>query len=157
MSSCVMSICVMSSCMLTRHHYQLSHLRMGQLPRTQFTQSKAPNPHARKTSTQMFRISAWDSYPEHNLRTARRQTRMPARRRPHKIFAYPHGTAIPNTIYTQQGAKPACQEYVNTNFSYIRMGQLPRAQFVHSKAPKHQHKIFASSHGMGQVPENAKA
>ena len=39
------------------------------------------------------------SYPERNLHTARRQTRMPARH-PHKIFAPLIGTATPNAIYT---------------------------------------------------------
>ena len=106
----------------------------AQLPQTQFTHSKAPNPHARKTSTQNFRTSYWHSYPERNLHTARRQTRMPARH-PHKLFAPPIGTATPNAIYTQQGAKPACQQDIHTNFSQLLLAQLPRTQFTHSKAP----------------------
>ena len=48
-----------------------------------------------------------------SLHIARRQTRMPARH-PRKIFAPPIGTATPNAIYTQQAAKPACQEDINT-------------------------------------------
>ena len=87
---------------------KFSHLLLAQLPRTQFTYSKAPNPHGRTTSTQNLRISYWHSYPEHSLHTARRQTRMPVRHQ-RKIFPSPFGTATPNTLYTQQGAKPACQ------------------------------------------------
>ena len=113
---------------------KFSQLLLAQLPRTQFTHSKAPNPHASRTSTQNFRSSYWHSYPERNLHTARRQTRMPARH-PHKIFAAPIGTATPNAIYTQQGAKPACQEDIHTKFSQLLLAQLPRTQFTHSKAP----------------------
>ena len=94
-------------------HTKFSHLLSAQLPRTQFTHSKPPNPHARKTSTQNFRSSYWHSYPERNLHTARRQTRMPAGHQ-RKIFAGSIGTATPNAIYTQQAAKPACQEDINT-------------------------------------------
>ena len=132
---------------------KLSHLLLAQLPRTQFTHSKAPNPHARKTSTQNFRISYWHSYPENSLHTARRQTRMPGRHQrktfaspigtatPNKlyiqqsVFASPIGTATPNTIYTQHGAKPACLEDISAKFSHLLLSQLPRRQFTHSKAP----------------------
>ena len=135
---------------------KFSHLLLAQLPGTQFTRSKAPNPHARKTSTQDFRISYWRSYPEHNLHTARRQTRMPGRH-PRKIFASPTiGAATPIAVYTQQGAKhachedisakfsaihtqqaaePECQEDINTIFSHLLLAQLPGTQFTHSKAP----------------------
>ena len=111
-----------------------SHLLLAQLPRTQFTHSKPPNPHARKTSTQNFRISYWHSYPEHNLHTASRQTGMPGRQQ-RKIFASPIGTATPNTIYTQQPAKPACQEDIKATFSHLLLAQLPRTQLTHSKPP----------------------
>ena len=111
-------------------HTKFSHLLLAQLPRAQFTHSKAPNPHDRKTSTQNFRSSYWHSYPERNLHTARRQTR-----HPHKLFAPPIGTATPNAIYTQQAAKPACQEDIHTKFSQLLLAQLPRTQFTHSKAP----------------------
>ena len=129
----------------------------AQLPQTQFTNSKAPNPHASKTSTQNFRTSYWHSYPKRNLHTARRQTRMPARH-PHKIypkrnlhtasrqtrmpgrhrrkiFAAPIGTATPNAIYTQHGAKPACQQDINSKFSQLLLAQLPRTQFTQSTPP----------------------
>ena len=96
-----------------RINTKYSQLLLEQRPRTQFTHSKAPNPHASNTSTQNFRSSYWHSYPEHNLHTARLQTRMPATH-PHKIFAAPIGTATPNTIYTQQGSKPACQQCIHT-------------------------------------------
>ena len=106
----------------------------AELPQTQFTHSKAPNPHARKTSKQNFRISYWHSYPEHNLHTARRQTPM-AGTHQHKIFATPIGTATPNTIYTQQGAKPPWQEHINTKFSQLLLAQRPQTQFTHGKLP----------------------
>ena len=129
---------------------KFSHLLLAQLPRTQFTHSSAPNPHARKTSTQNFRISYWHSYPERNLHTAMRHTRMPGRHQ-RKIFASPLGAAAPNTIYTQQRAKPACQQDINTKF-YLLLAQLPRMQFTRSNAPTrmpgiHQRKIFASPFG----------
>ena len=84
---------------------KISHLLLAQLPRTQFTQSKAPNPHVSKTSAQNFRTSYWHSYPERSLHTARRQTRMSARHQ-RKIFVAPIGTATLNDVYTQQAAKP---------------------------------------------------
>ena len=80
---------------------KFSHLLLAQLPRTQFTHSKAPNPHARKTPTQNFRTSYWHSYPEHSLHTARRQTRTPGRHH-RNMFASPIGRATPNDVYTQQ-------------------------------------------------------
>ena len=95
------------------------HLLLAQLPWTQFTHSKAPNPHASKTSTQNFRISYWPSYPEHSLHTARRQTRMPGRHQ-RKISASPIGPATPNTVYIQQAAKPAWQRRISKNFSQHR-------------------------------------
>ena len=49
---------------------KFSHLLLAQLPRTQFTHSKAPNPHARKTSPQYVRISYWQGYPQRRLHTA---------------------------------------------------------------------------------------
>ena len=113
---------------------EFSQLLLAQLPGTQFTHSKAPNPHASNTSAQNFRSSYWRSYPEHNLHTARRQTPM-AGTHQHKIFATPIGTATPNTIYTQQGAKPACQQRIHTKFSHLLLAQLPRTPFTHSKAP----------------------
>ena len=93
---------------------KFSHLLLAQLPRTQFTHSKAPN-----------RMSA---------------------RHHHKIFAYPIGTATPNTVYTQQGAKLACQEDINAKFSHLLLAQLPRTQFTHSKAPNpHARKTTAQN------------
>ena len=176
-------------------HTKFSQLLLAQLPRTTFTHSTAPNPHASNTSTQNFRSSYrhsypeqhlhtarpqtrmpathphkifaapigtatpdniytqhgpkpacqqpihtnfrssyWHSYPKHNLHTAKLQTRMPATR-PHKIFAAPIGTATRNTIYTQQGAKPACQQHISAEFSQLLLAQLAGRQFTHSKAP----------------------
>ena len=79
---------------------------LAQLPRTQFTRSKAPNPHVSKTSAQNFRISYWHI-----------------------------GTATPSDVYTQQGAKPECQEHINAKISQLLLAQLSRATFTHSKAP----------------------
>ena len=44
-------------------------------------------------------------------------------------------TATPNTVYTQQAANPACQEDTNAKFSHLLLAQLTRAQFIHSKLP----------------------
>ena len=41
----------------------------------------------------------------------------------------------PNTVYTQQAAKPACQEDITVHFSQLLLAQLPRTQFTHSKLP----------------------
>ena len=112
-----------------------SQLLLAQLPRTQFTHSKLPNPHATKTSPYIFRSSYWHSYPEHNLHTASCQTRMPGRHR-RTFFAAPIGTATPNTVYTQQAAKPACQEDTAVHFSQLLLAQLHQTQFTHSKLPK---------------------
>ena len=84
----------------------LSQLLLAQLPRTQFTHSKLPNPHSRKTSPQYVRISYWQGYPQHSLHTASCQIRMPGRHH-RNMFASPIGRATPNTVYTQQAAKPA--------------------------------------------------
>ena len=111
---------------------KFSHLLLAQLPRTQFTHSKLPNPHARKTPMQNFRTSYWHSYPEHSLHTASCQTRMPGRHQ-RKIFAPPIGTATPNTVYTQQGAKPACQEDITAICSHLLLAGLPPTTFTHSK------------------------
>ena len=98
---------------------KVSQLLLARLPRTQFTHSKAPNPHVSKTSAQNFRSSYWHGYPERHSHTASRRTRTPATHQC-KLFAAPIGTATPNDVYTQQAAKP-------------RM------------AGTHQDKIFASS------------
>ena len=111
------------------------HLLLAQLPLTQFTHSKLPNSHARKTSTQNFRISYLHSYPEHSLHTARRQTRMSARHQ-RKIFASPIGTATPNTLYTQQAAKTEWQDDINTKLPHLLFAQLPQTHFTHSKLPQ---------------------
>ena len=104
------------------------------IPRTQFTHSTPPHPHASKTSTQNFRNSYWHSYPKRNLHTARRQTRMPGTHQ-RKIFAAPIGPATPNAIYTQPAAKPACQEHISAKFSQLPLAQLPQTQFTHSTPP----------------------
>ena len=98
-----------------------------QAARTQFTHSKLPNPHARKTSPFLFRISYWHSYPERSLHTARRQTRMPGKHH-NKCFASPIGRAIPNNLYTQQA-------HLHTASEQTRM------------PTTHQRKIFASPSG----------
>ena len=105
-----------------------SHLLLAQLPRTTFTHSKLPNPHARKTPTQNVRTSYWHSY--RRLHTASCQTRMPGRPQ-RKIFAPPIGTATPNTVYTQQGAKPARQENITAICSHPLLAGLPPTTFTH--------------------------
>ena len=118
-------------------------------PNDVYTQQGA-KPHARKTPTQNFRTSYWYSYPQHSLHTASCQTRMPGRHR-RTFFAAPISTATPNTIYTQQAAKPACQEDIAVHFSQLLLAQLPPTQFTHSKLPNpHARKtppyIFRSSY-----------
>ena len=135
-------------------HTKFSHL-LAQLPRTQFTHSKPPNPHARKTSTQNFRSSYWHSYPERNLHTARRQTRMPAGHR-RKIFAAPIGAATPNAIYTQHAAKPACQQDINAKFSQLLLAQLPRTQFTHSKPPNPNARKTSTRKSSGRAAETKR-
>ena len=128
-----------------------SQLLLAQLPRTQFTHSKLPNPHARKTSPYIFRSSYWHSYPQHSLHTASCQTRMPGRHR-RILFAAPIGTATPNTVYTQQAAKPACQQDIAVHFSHLLLAHLLRTQFAHSKLPnpmpgRHRRTFFAGPIG----------
>ena len=126
MSICVVSVCVMSICVMPIcvHSYPKRNLHTAR------RQTRMPARHPHKN----FRTSYWHSYPKRNLHTARRQTRMPARH-PRKIFAPPFGTATPNAIYTQQAAKPACQEDIDAKFSHLLLAQLPRTQFTHSKPP----------------------
>ena len=110
-------------------------LLLAQLPRTTFTFSKLPKPHGRNTSTQFFCSSYWHSYPERRLHTTNCQSRT-AGTPQHKIFAPPIGTATPNDVYTQQAAKAARQEHLNTKFLHLLLAQLPRTTFTHSKLPK---------------------
>ena len=141
---------------------KFSQLPLAQLPPTQFTHSMPPNPHASRTSTQNFRNSDWRSYPEHNLHTARRQTRMPGTHQ-RKIFAPPIGTATPNAIYTQHAAKPACQQDINAKFSKLLLAQLPRTKFTHSNPKKHQrpahdlHTARRQSHRPGRHQRKIKS
>ena len=111
-----------------------SQLLLAQLPRTQFTHSTPPNPHASRTSTQNFCSFYWRSYPKRNLHTARRQTRMPARHQ-RKIFTPPLSPATPKAIYTQHAAKPACQEHISAKFSQLLLAKLPQTQFTHRTPP----------------------
>ena len=133
-------------------HTKFSHLLLAQLPRTQFTHSKPPNPHARKTSTQNFRSSYWHSYPEHNLHTASRQNRMSAGHQL-EIFAAPIGTATPNAIYTEHAAKPECQQDINAKFSQLLLAQLPRTQFTHSKPPNPHARKTSTRKSSGRAAE----
>ena len=98
-------------------------------PQTHFTHRKA-----RKKSTRNFRISTWHSYPEHTLHTARRQTRMPGRHQ-RAIFASLRGRATPNTIYTQQSAKPACREDINTQFLHLDTAPATQTEAVAQRRP----------------------
>ena len=68
--------------------------------------------------------------------------------------------ATPNAIYTQQGAKPAWQEDINTKFSHLRMAQqrnLHTARRQTRMAGRHQHQIFASPHGTATQFTHSKA
>ena len=106
-----------------------SHLLLAQLPRTQFTHSKLPNPHSRKTSPFLEALS---TAPATHTRAADQQ------RHQRKMFIPSIGTATPND---------ACQEDINATFSHLLLAQLPQIQFTHSNLPnpharRHQHNIF---------------
>ena len=126
-----------------------SQVLLAQLPRTPFTHSKLPNPHARKTSPYSFRSSYWHSYPQHSLHTASCQIRIPGRHH-RNMFASPIGRATPNTVYTQQAAKPAWQEDTNAKISHLRSywhsypeHSLHTASCQTRMPGRHQLKIFA--------------
>ena len=69
-----------------RHQRKFFASPIGTATPNQFTHCKAPNQHARKTSTQNLRSSYWHSYPKRNLHTTSRQTRIPGKHQ-RKIFA----------------------------------------------------------------------
>ena len=112
---------------------KFSHLLLAQLPRTQFTHS-------------------CQTYPEHSLHTASCQTRMPGRHQC-KMFAPPIGTATPNDVYTQQAAKPACQEDPNAKLSHLLYWHsytehsLRTARRQTRMPGRHHHNMFASPIG----------
>ena len=132
MSTCVMSICVMSSCVTSI--FVMSICAMSSCVMSVCVRVMSICAVSVCVMSICVMPICVHSYPKRNLHTARRQTRMPARH-PHKIFAPPIGTATPNAIYTQQGAKPACQQDIHAKFSHLLLAQLPRTQFTHSKAP----------------------
>ena len=103
-------------------------------PNDVYTQQGAKPACQEDTNAKFSHLLFRHSYPEHSLHTASCQTRMP-RRQQRKNFAPPIGTATPNTVYTQQAAKPACHEDTNAKFSHLLLAQLPRTQFTHTKAP----------------------
>ena len=132
MSTCVMSSCVMSSCVTSIFVMSICAMSSCVMSVCKCVMSICV------VSVCVMSICVMPicvhSYPERNLHTARHQTRMPARH-PHTIFAPPIGTAAPNAIYTQQAAKPACQEDIDAKFSQFLLAQLPRTQFTHSAPP----------------------
>ena len=99
-------------------------------PNTTFTRSKAPSPHARKPSTPSFRIAAWGSYPERNLRAAGRQTHMPERCQ-HQISDF-RVRQLPGTFFTQRARRqthmPGRRQH---QISHLCVRQLPGAFFLH--------------------------
>ena len=117
-----------------------SHLLLAQLPRTQFTHSKAPNPHARRHQHKICASPIGTATPN---TVYTQQGAKPARQEDitaiflHLLLAGLPPTTFPHSkfIYTQQAAKPACQQDINTQFSHLLVAQLPRTQFTHSKAP----------------------
>ena len=137
MSSCVMSTCVMSSCVMSScatSIFVMSICVMSSWLCVVWICAASVCVMSICVMSICVMSIGVRSYPERNLHTASRQTRMPARH-PHKIFASPFGAATPNAIYTQQGAKPACQQDIRTKFSHLLFAELPRTQFTHSKAP----------------------
>ena len=148
MSICVVSVCVMSICVMPicAHSYPKRNLhtarRQTRMPARHPHKIFAPpigtaTPNAIYTQQGAKPACQQDIHTKFshlNLHTARHQTRMPARH-PHKLFAPPTGTTTPNAIYTQQAAKPACQEDIHTKFSQLLLAQLPRTQFTQSTPP----------------------
>ena len=99
----------------------------------------------------MSGVRCENGYPERRLHTARCQTRMPGRHQ-RKNFASHIGTATPNDAYTQQGAKPACQDDINAKFSHLLLARYPEHNLhtasCQTRMPgRHQRKIFASPSG----------
>ena len=113
---------------------KLSHLLVAQLPGALFTHSKPPKPACQEGINTKVSHLRMAQLPRTQFTHSKRQTCTP-RRHQHTTFASPHGTATPNAIYTQQGAKPAWQQDINTEFSQLRTAQLPQTQFTHTKAP----------------------
>ena len=113
---------------------KFSHLRLTQLPRTQFTHSNAPNPHARKTSTKIF-TPPLCAATLHTIYTQQR-AKPTCQQDINTQFSHLRPLRAPttNTIYTQQRAKPACQEDIRATFSHLLLAQLyPKRNF--SKPP----------------------
>ena len=145
---------------------------MAQLPRTQFTQSNAPNPHARKKSQhKIFACPIGAAppnaiYTQHAAEPACQEdinakfsqlllAQLPQTQFTHSTPPNPHArktstqnfrsSQLPQTIYTQHAAKPTCQQDINAKFSHLLLAQLPRTQFTqHAAKPACQEHINAS-------------
>ena len=139
-------------------HTKFSHLLLAQLPRTQFTHSKPPNPHARKTSTQNFRSSYWHSHPERNLHTARRQTRMPAGHQ--RKFAQLLLAQLPGTQFTQStppnpnASRTSTQNFRSSYWHSYPERNLHTASRQTRMPGRHQHAKAAAER---RSPKRAKA
>ena len=139
-------------------HTKFSHLLLAQLPRTQFTHSKPPNPHARKTSTQNFRSSYWHSYPERNLHTARRQTRMPAGHQ--RKFSQLLLAQLPRTQFTQStppnphASRTSTQNFRSSYWHSYPERNLHTASRQTRMPGRHQHAKAAAER---RSPKRAKA
>ena len=147
MSSCVMSVCAMSICLIficVMSSFEMPICVISARVMSSFVTSIFVMLSC-VMSVCVMSICVMSicvhSYPERNLHTASCKSRM-AGQHQHKFFASPIGTATPSAIYTQQAAKPACQEDINTKFAHAR-----KTSTQNLRTPgRHQHKIFASPH-----------
>ena len=163
MSICVVSVCVMSIRRQTRvpagHQRKIFATTLSTArPRTQFTHSTPPNPRASRTSTQNVRSSYWHSYPERNLHTASRQTRMPAGHQ-RNIFATTLSTARPRMQFTHStppnphASRTSTQNFRSSYWHSYPERNLHTASRRTRMPGRHQRKIFATP--VGTATRNA--
>ena len=124
MSSCVMSVCVMSICLMS-----ICVMSSCEMPICVMS--------ARVMSIFATSICVMSSCVMSIcvMSTFLMSSCAPAGTHQHQICASPTGAATPNAIYTQKGAKPACQEDIHTIFLHLLLAQLPGTQCTHCRAP----------------------
>ena len=107
---------------------------LAQLPGTQFTHSKAPNPHARNTSTQIF--ASPDSTATPNEIYTKQRAKPTCQEDINTQFSHLLLTQLPRTQFTHSNApNPHASKTSTEKFSRLLLAQLPRTQFTHSNAP----------------------
>ena len=138
-----------------RIHTKFSRLLLAHLPGTQFTHSKAPNPHASNTSTQNFRSSYWHRGGHRKRRQSVHQTpcrcskshachakvQRPTRRPAHtKAYIRPHADAASPTPATQmsngQRSGPRTPKRTSDPMQTQQVPRLPRKSPAASAAAR---------------------